>query len=245
MIRIILASQSPARLRTLRRAGIEPLVHVSGVDEEAVTREAGIRYGSLTPDQVALLLARAKAERVAALDPLDILRGNGIESGQAHADQSCGERFVVVGCDSVLEFAGQAYGRPVDRDEAESRWRAMRGASGVLHTGHWVVDGGVSELTASEAIAASVPRSMGASSSTTVHFADITDEELAAYVATGEPLEVAGAFTTDGLGGAFIRGIEGDHHTVVGLSLPVLRTLLADCGIPWTALWNHQSAHST
>jgi septum formation protein len=103
----------------------------------------------------------------------------------------------------------------------------MRGRSGVLHTGHWVVDLRDDGSSAT----------LGAVASTTVHFADVSDDEIAAYVATGEPLTVAGAFTTDGLGGAFVRGIEGDHHTVVGVSLPLLRDLLGECGVPWPSLW--------
>ena len=131
----------------------------------------------------------------------------------------------------MLELDGETHGKPADAAAATQRWRRMRGRSGVLHTGHWLVDlrddaDGGSGAT------------LGAVSSTTVHFADVSDEEIDAYVATGEPLDVAGAFTTDGLGGAFVRGIEGDHHTVVGVSLPVLRELLAECGVRWTDLWS-------
>jgi septum formation protein len=103
----------------------------------------------------------------------------------------------------------------------------MRGRSGVLHTGHWLVDNR----------AATRSRSRGDVASTTVHFADVTDEEIEAYVATGEPLQVAGAFTIDGLGGPFVTGVEGDHHAVVGLSLPLLRVMLADFGVRWHELW--------
>ncbi|MGN6611796.1 MAG: Maf family protein [Angustibacter sp.] len=205
---LVLASQSPARLRTLRSAGVEPQVQVSDVDEEAVEAAAREIYGELDADQVALLLARAKAEDVA--DSLD----DGL----------------VLGCDSVLELDGELHGKPRDAAEATARWQRMRGGSGVLHTGHWLIDLRDSEDGGSGA-------TLGAVASTTVHFADVTDEEIEAYVATGEPLGVAGAFTTDGLGGAFVRGIEGDHHTVVGVSLPVLRDLLAECGVRWTDLW--------
>lgn len=198
---LVLASASPARLATLRSAGIEPVVVVSGVDEDLAVAEATERYGVLEPADVALLLARAKAEDVAA-----------------HVDQG----GVVLGCDSVLELDGEVHGKPADAAEATRRWRRMRGRSGVLHTGHWLVDdrgdGGAT---------------LGATASTTVHFADLSDEEVDAYVATGEPLAVAGAFTIDGLGGAFVTAVEGDHHNVVGLSLPLLRELLADAGIGW------------
>lgn len=202
MIRFVLASSSPARLATLQTAGIEPRVVVSGIDEDAVLAAAVAEHGKLTPAESALLLARAKAEAV---------RDGGT---------------LVLGCDSVLELDGQAYGKPADATEAVDRWRAMRGRSGVLHTGHWLVDN-----------RATGPRSTGDVASTTVHFADVSDEEIEAYVATGEPLQVAGAFTIDGLGGPFVTGVEGDHHAVVGLSLPLLRVLLAEFGIRWHELW--------
>ncbi len=206
--RLVLASASPARLKTLRSAGIEPEVQVSDVDEDAAVAAARETYGELDADQVALLLARAKAEDVA--------------SGR--------EDCLVLGCDSVLQLDGALHGKPKDAAEASARWRQMRGGSGVLHTGHWLVDLRDPDDGGSGA-------TLGAVASTTVHFADVSDEEIAAYVATGEPLSVAGAFTTDGLGGAFVRGIEGDHHTVVGVSLPVLRDLLGECGVRWTDLW--------
>lgn len=198
---LVLASASPARLTTLRAAGIEPTVVVSTVDEDLAVAEATERYGPLEPADIALLLARAKAEDVAS----------GLEAGA-----------VVIGCDSVLELDGEVHGKPADAAEAISRWHRMRGRSGVLHTGHWLVDdrgpGGAT---------------LGATASTTVHFATLSDAEIDAYVATGEPLTVAGAFTIDGLGGAFVTAVEGDHHNVVGLSLPLLRDLLGDAGIGW------------
>ena len=135
---------------------------------------------------------------------------------------------LVLGCDSVLELDGEALGKPGDAAEARTRWRAMRGRSAVLHTGHALHD------TASLRVAA-------ATASTVVHFADVSDAEIDAYVATGEPLHVAGAFTVDGLGGAFVTGIEGDHHNVVGLSLPLLRDLLAELDQSWTSLWSRPS----
>lgn len=131
---------------------------------------------------------------------------------------------LVLGCDSVLEMGGRALGKPADADEAVARWREMRGRVGVLHTGHCLRDLGSGLVAA-------------ATASTVVHFADLTDEEITAYVATGEPLHVAGAFTVDGLGGAFVTRIEGDHHNVVGLSLPLLRELLAELGHSWVELW--------
>jgi septum formation protein len=196
-VRLVLASASPARLATLRSAGIEPVVIVSGVDESQIA--------GLPPAELALQLAELKCAAVAARE--------GLPDGA-----------LVLGCDSVLELDGQALGKPDDADDATARWRTMRGRTGVLHTGHSLRD------TVSGRVAA-------ATASTTVHFAEVTDDEIAAYVATGEPLSVAGAFTVDGMGGAFVTGIEGDHHNVVGLSLPLVRELTAELGRAWTDLW--------
>jgi septum formation protein len=205
---LVLASASPARLATLRAAGIEPTVAVSAVDEPAVLAAAG----DVPPAEAVLLLARAKARDVAP--------------GHAGA--------LVLGCDSMLEIDGRVLGKPADAAEAAGRWRAMRGRSGRLHSGHWLVDR--REEAAGEAA------EDGATSTTIVHFADVSDAEIDAYVATGEPLWVAGAFTIDGLGGPFVEGIEGDHHGVVGVSLPLLRTLLAARGVPITDLWTRLPA---
>ena len=202
LVSLVLASASPARLKTLRQAGVEPVVVVSDVDEDLVVSDAFERYGPLAAEDIALLLARAKAEDVAS---------SGDHTG------------VVLGCDSVLELDGEVHGKPATPAEAVERWKRMRGRSGVLHTGHWVLDerdegsGGT----------------LGATASTTVHFAEVTDDEIEAYVATGEPLRVAGAFTVDGLGGPFVTSIEGDYHNVVGLSLPLLRELLVEVGVAW------------
>jgi len=129
---------------------------------------------------------------------------------------------LVIGCDSVLAFENGILGKPDDARDAALRWRRMRGKSGILHTGHCIRLGG---------------REFVETASTVVHFADVSDAEIDAYVASGEPLRVAGAFTIDGLGGAFVRGIEGDHHNVVGISVPLLRELVAELGIAWTDLW--------
>lgn len=204
-IRLVLASASPARRALLRQAGIEPTICVSDVDEAAVEAAAREAYGDLGPGDVALLLARAKAEAVA--DELD-------------GDQ------VVIGCDSVLELDGAVYGKPASAEEAISRWRLMRGGSGILHTGHWLVDDRSAESGGSGG-------TLGATAETVVHFADLDDEEIDGYVASGEPLRVAGAFTIDGLGAPFIARIEGDHTNVVGLSLPLLRQLLREIGVGW------------
>lgn len=183
-------------MRALTAAGLDPDVVVSGVDESTVDATA--------PAAVARELACRKAAAVAGRP--------------AAADA------LVVGCDSVLEFAGEVYGKPADSEDAVARWKRMRGRSGSLHTGHCIVD-------------TRTGRSVAATASTVVHFAEVTDAEIAAYVATGEPLRVAGAFTIDGFGGPFVTGVEGDPGTVVGLSLPLLRQLLGDLGIGITDLW--------
>jgi septum formation protein len=197
-VQLVLASASPARLATLRSAGIDPVVIVSGVDET--------QLDGLPPAELALQLAELKCGAVAARDDVPA-------------------QALVLGCDSVLELGGEALGKPESAEVAIERWREMRGRSGVLHTGHCLREAATGRVAA-------------ATASTTVHFADVTDEEIAAYVATGEPLWVAGAFTIDGLGGAFVESIEGDHHNVVGVSLPLLRGLVVELGHSWTGLWN-------
>ncbi|MDY0814963.1 nucleoside triphosphate pyrophosphatase [Kitasatospora purpeofusca] len=192
---LVLASASPARLGLLRQAGLDPHVVVSGVDEDALT--------AATPAELALVLAEAKAKAVAA---------------------TLTEGELVIGCDSVLELDGQALGKPADEAEALARWQAMRGRSGVLRTGHCVID-------------TATGRQASSTASTTVRFGTPDDAEIAAYIATGEPLHVAGAFTLDGRSAPFVEGIDGDPGNVIGLSLPLLRGLLSELGVRITDLW--------
>jgi septum formation protein len=206
--RLVLASASPARRRTLENAGIDADVLVSGVDESSVA--------AARPDLLCLTLARLKAQAVA-----ERLRRQGRSTPET----------LVLGCDSVLGFDRQIFGKPADTTEAIDRWRRMRGRQGLLYTGHCLIEletGKIVEDTAA----------------TTVRFADVTDAEIDAYVATGEPLRVAGAFTIDGIGGPFVESVDGDPGTVVGLSLPLLRHLLAELGIPITALWRDRLTSS-
>ncbi len=209
-MRLYLASTSPARLATLRAVGIEPIAIPSKVDEEAAVAAAG----PLSAAEMVQLLARLKAEAVVdpafgAAEPFDGL---------------------VLGGDSAFEIDGEVYGKPHLPEVARQRWYAQRGRSGLLHSGHWLIDarGGV------------IGQAIGGVAEARVQFADdITDAEIDAYVATGEPLEVAGAFTIDSKGAGFIEGIEGDPHAVVGLSVPLLRKLVRRLGVEWTDLWNN------
>lgn len=208
MTKLVLASTSPARLRLLRDGGIEPVTISPEVDEELLTEQA-LANGEITNTaDMVLLLARAKAEAVL----------NHPEAQSA----------LIIGCDSSLDLDGEALGKPHDPEVAIERWKSMRGRSGRLYTGHWLID---NRDPAN-------PKAQGQATNTTVHFANLSDSEILAYVGTGEPLKVAGAFTIDGLGGAFIRAIEGDSHTVVGLSLPTLRELCIKLGVDYPSLWS-------
>lgn len=203
-MRFILASKSPARRETLRRAGLRPEVLVSGVDEDSVHADK--------PADLVALLAELKGDAVAAA-----LRVQ--------------EPTAMVACDSLLEFEGRPHGKPGSAQEAITRWKRMRGQSGVLHTGHqvsvWNAGGDDSW----------VRTTMTRVASTTVTFADLTDAEIAAYAATGEPERVAGGFTTDAYGGPFVTRMSGDPHNVVGISLPLVRQMLLDLGVQWHTLW--------
>jgi septum formation protein len=210
LIRLVLASASPARLAVLRSAGIEPIVRVSDVDEDAVARALG---PAAAPETVVTELARAKARAV--LDRLNA------ESGPLGADH------VIVGCDSMLFIHQTLQGKPPTTAAARERWQSMAGSSGQLLTGHCVLrpDGAGTHADAA------------ACSTTTVHFGSPSAAELDAYLASGEPLQVAGAFTLDGLGGWFVDRIEGDPSSVIGIGLPLMRSLLARVGVGVADLW--------
>ncbi len=207
MTRLVLASASAGRLRVLRQAGVDPLVRVSGVDEDAIVARLG---SGAAPDEVVRALAAAKAERVAV--------------GLA---DSVATDCVVVGCDSLLSVDGRLCGKPGSADAAVDQWRLMGGRSGRLHTGHCLLRLRNGAITHREV----------ESACTTVRFAVPADADLQAYVAHGEPLQVAGGFTLDGLGGWFVDGIDGDPANVIGISLPLLREMLSHAGLSVTTLW--------
>ena len=207
--RIVLASQSPARLLALRNAGISPHVHVSHVDEEAIERD----MPTAAPGELCLALARAKAEAVAV-------------------DYADDPEVIVVGCDSVLDVDGQAFSKASSEQQVLERWAQMMGRSSVLRTGHWVV-------------IPSTGTAVGEVANTVVRMGTPTEAELAAYLASGEPMKVAGGFTLDGLGGAFVDGIDGDPSNVVGISLPLLRALLGRLDVVWTDLWDRSTPPSS
>jgi septum formation protein len=205
--RLVLASSSPARLALLRSSGIDPEIVLPDADEEALTQAARQENPDLKAEHLVSLLAKAKAESV-------------LSDSATHG-------ALVLGGDSALEFQGEILGKPHEPEVAIKRWQNLSGNHGVLHSGHYLVD---NRFPSNPVGAAMV-------SSTKVFFSKLSDQEIHDYVATGEPLKVAGAFTIDGLGGAFIDRIEGDSHTVVGLSLKVLRELAAGFGVHYPSFW--------
>ena len=213
-MRVCLASTSPARLALLRQSGIEPITMAPEVDEDAAADAAEAERGApLSPEEVVLLLGRAKAADVV---------------GRLRTDQPDFDG-IVIGGDSMFALGGRVYGKPHTAAEATRRWTEMRGRTGVLHSGHSVyrVRPGEPAVEAHAIAEASVSFSP-----------DVSDAEIAAYVASGEPQFVAGAFTIDSLGGAFIDRVDGDPSTVVGMSLSTLRRLTGELGVTWTDLWN-------
>ena len=207
MTRVVLGSASAGRLKVLRQAGIDPLVVVSGVDEDAVIASLG---ADAPPDRVVCALAAAKADDVATRLPAEVAT-------------DC----VVIGCDSMLYLDGRLCGKPASVEVARQQWQSMAGRAGRLYTGHCVVllrDG-------------QVFRRECESTTTTVHFGTPPPDDLTAYLNSGEPLKVAGGFTMDGLGGWFVDGVTGDPSNVIGLGLPLTRTLFGRVGLSVAELW--------
>jgi septum formation protein len=206
MTRVVLGSASPGRRKVLRGAGIDPLVVVSGVDEDAIVA-ALVNSG---PGEITTALAAAKARAVVSvLDP------------DVTAD------CVVIGCDSMLFYDGTLRGKPESESAALQAWRQMAGGSGDLYTGHCVIR--LRDNT--------IECELAEHSCTTVHFGNPPPDELAAYARTGEPTAVAGGFTLDGLGGWFVDGVTGDPSAVIGIGLPLMRTLFERAGLSISALW--------
>ncbi len=207
MTRMVLGSASAGRLRVLRQAGVEPLVVVSGVDEDSVVAALG---PNASPGDVVRGLAEAKADQVVTV-----------------LDTAVAADCVVIGCDSLLYIDGRLVGKPASVDAARRQWRSMGGRSGQLHSGHCLVrqTGGETTHRVSE------------SAMTTVYFTEPTNTDLQAYLDSGEPLAVAGSFTLDRLGGWFVDRIEGDPSNVIGLSLPLTASLLHRVGLSVAELW--------
>lgn len=215
-MQVCLASTSPARLMLMRQVGIEPRLESPRVDEEAeIAAIEAAEARTLPPAEHVLVLARRKAADVA-----DRLAAAGFDG-------------LVIGGDSMFALDGVVYGKPHTTENATARWRDMRGRTGVLHSGHSVI----------RVAPGAAPREAHAVAEAAVTFAaDVTDAEIDAYVATGEPLRVAGAFTVDSLGGAFIERVDGDPSTVVGMSLSTVRRLVRELGVDWPSLWNRATA---
>ncbi|ORB55394.1 Maf family protein [Mycobacterium persicum] len=211
MTRLVLGSASPGRLQVLRQAGVDPLVVPSGVDEDALI--CGLRPEA-SPGEVVDTLARAKAEQVAAA-----------VNGSLSSD------CVVVGCDSMLQLDGKLCGKPQSIASARQQWQSMAGRAGQLYTGHCVIRLQNNQIT----------HNIGETAVTTVHFGSPSPDDLESYLASGESLRVAGGFTLDGLGGWFVDRIDGDPSNVIGLSLPLLRSLLHRLGLSVAALWAHDA----
>ncbi|GAA4748483.1 Maf family nucleotide pyrophosphatase [Gordonia alkaliphila] len=215
MTRVLLGSASPARRRVLLDAGLAPLVLVADLDEDALVE--GLRADGATPTEIVTELARAKA---AALLPRILGSADG-EIAEVAADG------VVLTCDSMLLIDGELAGKPLTAEVAVERWRRMRGTTGHLLTGH-----AVTRLRGGAVVAEAA-----ATRATEITFSNVSDRTIERYVATGEPLQVAGAFTLDGRGGWLLDGIDGDPSSVIGISLPLTRDLLTEVGIDVTDLW--------
>ncbi|XCB30723.1 nucleoside triphosphate pyrophosphatase [Arcanobacterium hippocoleae] len=231
-MKLLLASASPARRQTLISAGITPLVAVSDVSEESLLADLKTRVHHPSPAEQVQLLATAKARDVAGkfvnqADTDNLHDANIFQNFPDSANPLIPR--VVIGCDSMFSFAGEVVGKPHTPEVARNRLQRMRGNVGELYTGHCAID----TLTGAESTGVSCAR---------IHISDMSDSEIEAYIASGEPLGVAGSFTIDGFGGPFVERIAGDHHGVVGISLPLLRKLLGDFGMSIVDFWDIRQA---
>lgn len=223
-MRLLLASQSPARLTTLRNAGITPLVHVPQVDEDALLHSLTQQHAPHTPSPAAQVtaLADAKCRDVAQR----------LCAGEyADCPLPLTDPLLIVACDSMLQAGDTMLGKPHTPENARLRIRQLSGSSATLWTGH-----ALTLITPP----GEATQQLSQAASTEIYFSELSDQEIDDYVATGEPLHVAGSFTIDGYGGAFINGISGDPHSVVGISLPLVRSLASTLGIHWPDLWDQQ-----
>ena len=211
--RIVLASASPSRHRLLRMVGIEPIVMVSGVDEESE------EYQNLSPSELVIALAIVKAHTVAR----EILAGKGPDD----------PNLIIIGSDSTFEFEGRSLGKPGTRENAIERCNLVQGKSGVLHSGHCIINLRRDHTHSNPLSIESETSEYSDIASTRVHFAPMSESEIDSYVDSGEPLHVAGGFTLDGLSAPFIRRIEGDWSNVIGLSLPVVKAAITSFGYNW------------
>lgn len=211
MTTLILGSASSSRARILTQADIAFTVRISDVDEPAAVAAAQAKAADmgarLTPALEAQLLADLKAAAIAGLP-----------------DIQAGLDTLVLGCDSVFELDGVSYGKPYEVDVAVQRWKLMRGRTGILHTGHTLIDA---------ATGIRAQRTL----STSVTFGEPSETEIRRYAESGEPLNCAGGFTIDGRGSAFVDAVEGDHLSVIGVSPAALNSMLAELGHSITDFW--------
>lgn len=206
----LLASASPARRRLLQTAGIDPIVCPSDVDESQIQKSE--------PAELVQTLAQLKAENIAGR-----LKNGEVPVNAPRVPEGVAS-WLIAGCDSVLWLKGEIHGKPADAAEAIERWKMMRGNIGELYTGHALID-------------LAKDKSLVRTQVTRVHFANVTDQEIEAYVSTGEPLKCAGCFALEGKGGLFVEKLEGCHTNVIGLSLPLLREMLAELGYNVMDFW--------
>lgn len=186
---LVLASASPARRRILQTIGIEPIIEVSNFDED----------------------------RIQLPDPQELVQALALAKAQTVSDRLAYDHCIVLGCDSILWFDGQAQGKPPNAATAIERWQKMRGGVGMIYTGHAMID-------------RQKQQTIIRCGRTKIFFGQVSDRQIAAYVATGEPLKCAGGFALEGIGGLLVDKIEGCHTNVIGLSLPLIRSMLNDLG---------------